>query len=128
MTGPTHSCPAKHSVTCWLAIEALKLQVLTSGCCTCGRQAACHACPIKWAVFSLFPLCGAAACNRQAVNFTLVPASCRRFQLTRDALLQVLGHRTLLEDRSTEMLQQKIALRATYVTPCNLIQVGCWLM
>ena len=61
-------------------------------------------------------------------SFTLAPVSCRRFQLTRDALLQVLGHRTLLEDRSTEMLQQKIALRATYVTPCNLIQVGCWLL
>ena len=91
------------------------------------RQANGPSCtPYQLGCAPLTPTLWRSCLHCQAAHVTLAPASCRRFQLTRDALLQVLGHRTLLEDRSTEMLQQKIALRATYVTPCNLIQVGCW--
>ncbi|KAK9814631.1 hypothetical protein WJX72_009042 [[Myrmecia] bisecta] len=49
----------------------------------------------------------------------------RRFDATKKALLEVLGHAGLLESASTRFLQQKLALRAPYVTPLNVLQVYC---
>lgn len=49
----------------------------------------------------------------------------QRFKRTQSALLQVVGHKGLLESALTSFLQQKIALRAPYVTPLNLLQVYC---
>ena len=39
------------------------------------------------------------------------------------ALLKVMNHSGLLEAQATSMLQQKLALRAPYVTPLNVLQV-----
>ena len=39
-------------------------------------------------------------------------------------LLQVMGHKRLLESHDDVMLLQKIQLRAPYVTPLNVLQVG----
>ena len=38
-------------------------------------------------------------------------------------LLQVMGHKRLLESHDDVMLLQKIQLRAPYVTPLNVLQV-----
>lgn len=48
-----------------------------------------------------------------------------RFQQTKDVLLQVLGHKGLLQSTGTRFLQQKLQLRAPYVTPLNILQVYC---
>ncbi|CAK0740175.1 hypothetical protein CVIRNUC_001230 [Coccomyxa viridis] len=48
-----------------------------------------------------------------------------RFELTRKLLLQVMGHKRLLESHDDVMLLQKIQLRAPYVTPLNVLQVYC---
>ena len=39
-------------------------------------------------------------------------------------LLQVMGHKRLLESHDDVMLLQKIQLRAPYVTPLNVLQVS----
>ena len=39
-------------------------------------------------------------------------------------LLQVMGHKRLLESHDDVMLLQKIQLRAPYVTPLNVLQVA----
>ncbi|KAL0034136.1 hypothetical protein WJX79_011096 [Trebouxia sp. C0005] len=49
----------------------------------------------------------------------------KRFNQTKDVLLQVLGHKGLLQSSSTRFLQQKLQLRAPYVTPLNVLQVYC---
>lgn len=38
-------------------------------------------------------------------------------------LLEVMGHKRLLESHDDTMLLQKIQLRAPYVTPLNVLQV-----
>ena len=38
-------------------------------------------------------------------------------------LLLVLGHKGLLQSSGTRFLQQKLQLRAPYVTPLNILQV-----
>ena len=48
-----------------------------------------------------------------------------KFFATRRTLLRVMGHRDLLCDKDTQVLQQKLALRAPYVTPLNVLQVHC---
>jgi phosphoenolpyruvate carboxylase len=48
-----------------------------------------------------------------------------KFFATRQTLLRVMGHRDLLCDKDTQVLQQKLALRAPYVTPLNVLQVHC---
>lgn len=48
-----------------------------------------------------------------------------KFFATRATLLKVMGHRDLLCDKDTQVLQQKLALRAPYVTPLNVLQVHC---
>ena len=48
-----------------------------------------------------------------------------KFFATRKTLLRVMGHRDLLCDKDTQVLQQKLALRAPYVTPLNVLQVHC---
>ena len=48
-----------------------------------------------------------------------------KFFATRETLLKVMGHRDLLCDKDTQVLQQKLALRAPYVTPLNVMQVHC---
>jgi len=48
-----------------------------------------------------------------------------RFMSTRAALLQVMGHRGLLSDAATRDLQERLALRAPYMTPLNVLQVHC---
>ena len=48
-----------------------------------------------------------------------------RFLGTRAALLQVMGHRGLLSDAGSRDLQERLALRAPYMTPLNVLQVHC---
>lgn len=48
-----------------------------------------------------------------------------KFFSTQRTLLRVMGHRGLLCDKDTQVLQQKLALRAPYVTPLNVLQVHC---
>jgi len=38
-------------------------------------------------------------------------------------LLKVMGHQKLLETNDDVMLQQKLQLRAPYITPLNILQV-----
>jgi phosphoenolpyruvate carboxylase len=42
---------------------------------------------------------------------------------TQKLLLEVMGHKRLLESHDDTMLLQKIQLRAPYVTPLNVLQV-----
>lgn len=39
-------------------------------------------------------------------------------------LLKVMGHQKLLETNDDVMLQQKLQLRAPYITPLNILQVS----
>ncbi len=39
-------------------------------------------------------------------------------------LLKVMGHKKLLETNDDVMLQQKLQLRAPYITPLNILQVS----
>lgn len=39
-------------------------------------------------------------------------------------LLKVMDHKKLLETNDDVMLQQKLALRAPYITPLNILQVS----
>jgi phosphoenolpyruvate carboxylase len=48
-----------------------------------------------------------------------------RFLDTRAALLAVMGHRGLLSDASSRDLRERLALRAPYMTPLNVMQVHC---
>lgn len=49
----------------------------------------------------------------------------KRFVRTKEVLLLVLGHKGLLQSIGTRFLQQKLQLRAPYVTPLNILQVYC---
>ncbi|EIE27459.1 PEPCase 1 [Coccomyxa subellipsoidea C-169] len=49
----------------------------------------------------------------------------KRFDQTRTLLLKVMDHKKLLETNDDVMLQQKLALRAPYITPLNILQVYC---
>ena len=50
----------------------------------------------------------------------------RRFHLTEQLMLQIMKHSGLLSSSSTAFLQQKLQLRAPYVAPLNILQVGVW--
>ena len=45
------------------------------------------------------------------------------FEQTKHELLAVEGHKALLSDPSAGLLQAKLALRAPYITPLNILQV-----
>ena len=45
------------------------------------------------------------------------------FEETKHELLAVEGHKALLSDPSAGLLQAKLALRAPYITPLNILQV-----
>lgn len=47
------------------------------------------------------------------------------FEETKSSLLKVMGHNSLLEAGHSTLLQQKLSLRAPYVTPLNILQVYC---
>ena len=46
------------------------------------------------------------------------------FEETKHQLLAVEGHKALLSDPSAGLLQAKLALRAPYITPLNILQVA----
>jgi len=48
-----------------------------------------------------------------------------KFFEAREAILKVAGHRGVLSDAASAVLQQKLALREPYVTPLNVLQVRC---
>ena len=48
---------------------------------------------------------------------------CSAFEETKHQLLAVEGHKALLSDPSAGLLQAKLALRAPYITPLNILQV-----
>lgn len=48
---------------------------------------------------------------------------CRAFDETKRELLAVEGHKALLSDPHTSMLQAKLKLRTPYITPLNILQV-----
>lgn len=52
---------------------------------------------------------------------------CRAFDETKRELLAVEGHKALLSDPHTSMLQAKLKLRTPYITPLNILQVPCLL-
>ena len=56
------------------------------------------------------------------VNFN-VSIRCRAFDETKRELLAVEGHKALLSDPHTSMLQAKLKLRGPYITPLNILQV-----
>jgi Phosphoenolpyruvate carboxylase len=66
---------------------------------------------------------GGRACARQDRMCKRFFIRCRAFDETKRELLAVEGHKALLSDPHTSMLQAKLKLRTPYITPLNILQV-----